>query len=44
MYFYFPTQLAENIKLGKKDYISEEEVEIASNNAQVSEFATRNEK
>ena len=39
--FLFSDTIAENIKLGKKDYISEEEVEIASNNAQVSEFATK---
>lgn len=39
--FLFSNTIAENIKLGKKDYISEEEVEIASNNAQVSEFATK---
>ena len=39
--FLFSDTIAENIKLGKKDYISEEEVEIASNNAQVSEFAIK---
>ena len=39
--FLISDTIAENIKLGKKDYISEEEVEIASNNAQVSEFATK---
>lgn len=39
--FLFSDTIAENIKLGKKDYISEEEVEIVSNNAQVSEFATK---
>lgn len=39
--FLFSDTIAENIKLGKKDYISEDEVEIASNNAQVSEFATK---
>lgn len=39
--FLFSDTIAENIKLGKKDYISEEEVEITSNNAQVSEFATK---
>ena len=39
--FLFSDTIAENIKLGKKDYVSEEEVEIASNNAQVSEFAIK---
>lgn len=39
--FLFSDTIAENIKLGKKDDISEEEVEIASNNAQVSEFAIK---
>lgn len=38
--FLFSDTIAENIKLGKKDYISEEEVEIAQI-AQVSEFAIK---
>lgn len=39
--FLFSDTIAENIKLGKKHSIGEEEIKKASDNAQVSEFASR---
>lgn len=42
--FLFSDTISENIKLGKKHSLGEEEIRRASDNAQVSEFASRMEK